>query len=149
MLLRRLPSIVANRLISMVTGARVHDTGCTLKAFRRELIENLPIYSEQHRFLPMLAMASGARISELVVNHRARRYGRSKYGLSRALRVLVDLLAIKMISSSSRAPLNYFALLAAPFAVATLGFVASVLWNFGEVTFQKIPARLPPSSSRR
>lgn len=135
-LLRRLPSIVANRLIAHVTGAHVHDTGCTLKAFRRELVEDLPIYAEQHRFLPMLAMASGARISEVVVHHRARRYGRSKYGISRAVRVLLDLLVVKMISSFSRSPLTYFAFLAAPFAMATLGFVGSVLVNFGEVTFE-------------
>jgi glycosyltransferase involved in cell wall biosynthesis len=134
--LRRFPSIVANRLIAHVTGANVHDTGCTLKVFRRELVENLPIYAEQHRFLPMLAMASGARISEVVVNHRARRYGVSKYGLSRAVRVLLDLLAVKMISSFSRSPLTYFALLAAPFAMATLGFVFNVMWHAGEVTFQ-------------
>ncbi len=133
--LRRVPSIAANRLIARVTGAQVHDTGCTLKAFRRELVENLPIYSEQHRFLPVLAMGSGARISEVVVSHRPRRYGESKYGISRAVRVAVDLLAIKMIASFSRSPLTYFAFLAAPFAVATLGFVANVLLHSGEVTF--------------
>lgn len=125
--LRRFPSILANRLIAHVTGADVHDTGCTLKVFRRELVENLPIYAEQHRFLPMLAMASGARINEVVVNHRARRYGVSKYGISRAVRVLLDLLAVKMISSFSRAPLNYFAFLAAPFAMACVGFMSMVV----------------------
>ena len=135
-LLRRLPSVLANRLIARVTGAAVHDTGCTLKAFRRELIVNLPIYAEQHRFLPMLAMASGARISEMVVNHRPRIHGTSKYGITRAVRVLLDLLAVKMIASFSRSPLTYFALLAAPFAMATLGFVINVLWHSGEVTFQ-------------
>ncbi len=134
--LRRLPSILANRLIAHVTGAAVHDTGCTLKAFRRELIENLPIYAEQHRFLPMLAMASGARISEVVVHHRPRLYGQSKYGISRAVRVLLDLLTVKMIASFARSPLTYFALLAAPFAMACLGFVGSVLLHSGDVTFQ-------------
>jgi glycosyltransferase involved in cell wall biosynthesis len=135
-LLRRLPSILANRLISHVTGASVHDTGCTLKAFRRELVENLPIYAEQHRFLPMLAMASGARLCEVVVNHRPRKFGKSKYGISRAVRVLLDLLTVKMIASFTRSPLTYFAFLAAPFAMASLGFVGSVLWHSGEVTFQ-------------
>lgn len=134
-LLRRLPSICANRLIAHVTGANVHDTGCTLKAFRRELVENLPIYAEQHRFLPMLAMASGARIREVVVNHRPRIYGTSKYGISRAVRVLLDLLAVKMISSFSRSPLTYFAFLAAPFAMASLGFMGTVAFHYGEVSF--------------
>ena len=135
-LLRRLPSILANRLIANVTGAAVHDTGCTLKAFRRELVENLPIYAEQHRFLPMLAMASGARIGEVVVNHRPRIYGTSKYGISRAVRVLLDLLAVKMIASFSRSPLSYFAFLAAPFAMASLGFVGAVLADSRAVSFQ-------------
>ena len=116
-LLRRLPSIAANRLIALVTGASVHDTGCTLKAFRRELTENLPIYAEQHRFLPVLSLASGARLAEVVVNHRARRFGRSKYGIGRASRVLLDLLTMKMLGSFSRRPLEYFALIALPFAV--------------------------------
>ena len=134
-LLRRLPSVLANYLIARVTGARVHDTGCTLKTFRRELITNLPIYAEQHRFLPVLAMASGARISELVVNHRPRVYGVSKYGITRAVRVMLDLLAVKMIASFTRSPLSYFALLAAPFALATLGFILSVVWNPEAVSF--------------
>jgi len=135
-LLRRLPSVLANRLIARVTGAAVHDTGCTLKAFRRELIVNLPIYAEQHRFLPMLAMASGARISEMVVNHRPRIHGTSKYGITRAVRVLLDLLAVKMIASFSRSPLSYFAFLAAPFAMASLGFVVAVLADTRTVSFQ-------------
>ena len=134
-LLRRLPSRIANVLIARVTGADVHDTGCTLKAFRRELVENLPIYAEQHRFLPVLALGSGARIAELVVNQRPRLYGKSKYGLSRAVRVLMDLLTIKMITSFSSRPLQYFALLAAPFALATMLFVAQVFWKRGEITF--------------
>jgi len=136
LLLRRLPSLAANWLISRVTGVRVHDTGCTLKAFRRELVQNLRIYAEQHRFLPVLALRSGARIGEVVVHHRPRLYGRSKYGISRALRVALDLLVIKMIASFSEAPLHYFAWLAAPFGLACLGFVLNALLHSGEVTFQ-------------
>ncbi|MEZ6021133.1 MAG: glycosyltransferase family 2 protein [Planctomycetota bacterium] len=120
--LRRLPSRLANRLIAFVTGARIHDTGCTLKAYRRELVARTPIYAEQHRFLPALAVASGARIEELVVNHRARRFGASKYGISRALRVLVDLLGVRLFGTFLRGPLLYFAVLAMPFA-----FIAMVL----------------------
>ncbi len=113
--LRRLPSLMANRLIAWTTGARIHDTGCTLKAYRRELVSNLPIYAEQHRFLPALAVASGARIEELVVHHRARRFGHSKYGIGRAFRVFLDLFSIKMLATFLRSPLGYFALLSLPF----------------------------------
>ncbi len=134
-ILRRLPSIIANRMISRITGSMVHDTGCTLKAFRRELVENLPIYADQHRFLPVLAKASGARIGELVVNHRPRLFGESKYGISRALRVLVDLLTIKMVSSFSRSPLQYFALLATPFICAAGVFGLRTMLQWGEVSF--------------
>lgn len=133
--LRRLPSKIANRLIAWVTGVKIHDTGCTLKAFRRELVKNLPIYAEQHRFLPAMSAGSGARVSELVVNHRPRRFGRSKYGIGRATRVLLDLLSIKMISSFSHRPLQYFALLTAPFVLLNLVYVASLALNGSAVNF--------------
>jgi glycosyltransferase involved in cell wall biosynthesis len=121
--LRRLPSRIANQMIALVTGVEIHDTGCTLKAFRRELVENLPIYAEQHRFLPAMSAGSGARVCEVVVNHRPRRFGRSKYGIGRAFRVLTDLLAIKMISSFSHRPLQYFALLTAPIALMLIAYL--------------------------
>src|SRR5436190_12529745 len=133
--LRRLPSRIANRLIALVTGVKIHDTGCTLKAFRRELVERLPIYAEQHRFLPAMSKGSGARVSEIVVNHRARRFGRSKYGLGRAVRVLLDLLAIKMLSSFSQRPLQYFALLSMPFGVLLTAFVISCLASHEQINF--------------
>jgi len=116
--LRRLPSRIANRLIRLVTRMPIHDTGCTLKAFRRELLQRMPIYAEQHRFLPAISAGAGARVCEVVVNHRPRRFGRSKYGLGRATRVLLDLLAIKMMASFSQRPLSFFAALATPFALA-------------------------------
>lgn len=106
--LRRLPSLIANRLIAWVTGVPIHDTGCTLKAFRRELIKSMAIYAEQHRFLPVLSAGSGARISERVVNHRPRRFGQSKYGIGRASRVVLDLMAIKFVSQFSQRPIQYF-----------------------------------------
>jgi len=118
--LRRAPSQVANRLIAWVTDTPIHDTGCTLKAFRSELVKNLPIYAEQHRFLPAMSRGSGARVSEIVVNHRARRFGSSKYGLERALRVLLDLFVIKLISQFARRPLHYFGLFSLPFAALGL-----------------------------
>lgn len=115
--LRRLPSLVANRIIAWVTGVRIHDTGCTLKAFKSELVKSMVIYAEQHRFLPVLSAGSGARISEMVVNHRPRRYGRSKYGIGRALRVVLDLTAIKFVTQFSQRPIQYFGML----ALLTLG----------------------------
>jgi len=129
--LRRVPSIVANRLINLVTGTRIHDTGCTLKAFRAKLIKNLPIYAEQHRFLPAMSRSSGARVCELVVNHRPRRFGHSKYGLGRAVRVLLDLFTIKLIAQFSHRPLHYFGLFSLPFAAisALFLFVSSVDWG--------------------
>ena len=118
--LRKLPSKIANRIIAKISGATVHDTGCTLKAFRRELIENLAIYAEQHRFLPVLSQASGARIAELVVNHRPRIHGVSKYGIGRAARVALDLLTMKMLSSFAKRPLPYFAMLSLPFVLVPI-----------------------------
>lgn len=120
--LRLVPSWIANRLIALVTGTRIHDTGCTLKAFRRKVVKNMPIYAEQHRFLPAMSRTTGARVLEVEVNHRARRFGHSKYGLGRAVRVFLDLFVIKMIVQFSHRPLHYFGLFALPFA----GF--SLLW---------------------
>ena len=131
--LRRLPSIMANRLIAWVTGVAIHDTGCTLKVMRRELVKNLPIYAEQHRFVPAMSAGSGARVTEMVVNHRARRFGQSKYGIGRATRVALDLMTIKMISSFTQRPAQYFGLLATPFAVATLWFVGFALLHANEI----------------
>lgn len=112
---RKLPSRIANRLIAFVTGVTIHDTGCTLKVFRGMLVKNLPIYAEQHRFLPVMSAGSGAKIAEVVVNHRARQFGESKYGLGRATRVLLDLLSVKLISQFSQKPLHYFGLLCLSF----------------------------------
>lgn len=108
--LRRIPSIVANRMISLFTGVSIHDTGCTLKVFRSELIKTMSIYAEQHRFLPVLSAGTGARVTEMVVNHRPRLHGTSKYGIGRATRVLLDLLTVKLISQFSHRPLQYFGL---------------------------------------
>lgn len=125
--LRRMPSRIANRLIQWVTRVPIHDTGCTLKAFRRELLERMPIYAEQHRFLPAISAATGARVCEVIVNHRPRRFGHSKYGLGRAMRVLLDLLAVKMLGSFSQRPLSFFGLLALPFALAAAAVLVDAL----------------------
>lgn len=128
--LRRVPSKVANRLIALLTDTPIHDTGCTLKAFRGELVKNLPIYAEQHRFLPAMSRGSGARVAEIVVHHRARRFGQSKYGLERALRVLLDLFVITLISRFARRPLHYFGLFSLPFAVLSSAvLLLAVEWD--------------------
>ena len=126
-LLRRLPSLMANRLIAIVTGVPIHDTGCTLKAFRRELVKSMVIYAEQHRFLPVLSAGTGAHVSEIVVNHRPRRFGTSKYGIGRATRVLLDLMVVKFISQFTQRPIQYFGLMALGSAVFGMLFGATAL----------------------
>ncbi len=109
-LTRKAPSWVANRLIAWITGVPISDNGCSLKAYRREVLERLHLYSDMHRFIPAVAAATaGARIAEIPVRHHARRYGTSKYGLSRIAKVLADLLTIKMIRSFREQPLALFA----------------------------------------
>jgi glycosyltransferase involved in cell wall biosynthesis len=126
--LRRLPSRVANRLIAWIGGVDIHDTGCTLKIFRAAVVRSLSIYADQHRFLPVLSAGSGARVTETVVNHRARRYGHSKYGLSRATRVLLDLFSIKLLAQFSHRPLHYFGMLALGFLGLALAFAGMSLF---------------------
>lgn len=105
---RRLPSKLANGLISRVTGVALHDYGCTLKAYHRDIVDNLRLYGEMHRFLPALASWSGARVAEIVVNHRSRKFGTSKYGIGRTQRVLLDLLTIKFLLKYSTKPMQVF-----------------------------------------
>ena len=119
LLSRRLPSAVANRLISAATGVHLHDYGCSLKVFRAEVVKPLKLYGEMHRFLPAIASEQGVAISEVVVNHRARPYGRSKYGLGRTVRVILDLLTVKFLLSYSTRPLQIFGLIG--FAMGMLG----------------------------
>ena len=105
---RRVPSMLANWLISRTTGVRLHDYGCSLKVFRSEVIRPLRLYGEMHRFIPAIASEYGVRIAEVVVNHRARRFGTSKYGLSRTVRVILDLFTVKFLLSYSTRPLQMF-----------------------------------------
>ncbi|MFQ5766359.1 MAG: glycosyltransferase family 2 protein [Acidobacteriota bacterium] len=117
MLSRKLPSWIANRLIALVTGIPIHDNGCSLRAYRRALLRRLPLYGDQHRFIPALAALRGARIAEMKVPHRARRSGRSKYGLSRTYKVLLDLLTVRLLRPLVVAPVL-------PFVAAGLAFLA-------------------------
>jgi glycosyltransferase involved in cell wall biosynthesis len=107
---RRLPSMAANTLISWSTGVRLHDYGCSLKVFRAEIVKPLKLYGEMHRFLPAIASEAGVRILEVVVHHRPRQHGRSHYGISRAVRVVLDLLTVKFLLSYSTRPLQIFGL---------------------------------------
>lgn len=126
---RRIPSWVANRLIRWITGVPIRDNGCSLKAYRRELLDRLHLYSDMHRFIPAVAAsAAGARIAEVPVRHHPRRYGRSKYGFSRIAKVLADLLTIKMIRSFRERPLVLFGAGAAVAVVLSVVFaVAAVI----------------------
>lgn len=111
---RKIPSRIANRLIGKVTGVPINDNGCSLKAFRGALIKNIPLYSEMHRFIPAMASIAGPRIAEIKVRHHARRFGTSKYGLSRVYKVLLDLMVIKTVASFTSRPLHWFSLLCVP-----------------------------------
>jgi glycosyltransferase involved in cell wall biosynthesis len=126
---RLVPSMIANRLISWATGVRLHDYGCSLKVYRAEVVKPLKLYGEMHRFIPAIASEQGVAIAELVVNHRARRYGRSKYGISRTLRVVLDLMTVKFLLSYSTRPLQIFGLIGVVMGglgVAVTGWLAFV-----------------------
>ncbi len=117
---RRLPSMIANALISNITGVHLHDYGCTLKAYHCEVMKNTRLYGEMHRFIPALASWAGGRIEEVVVNHRARRFGKSKYGISRTLRVVLDLITVKFLLHYSKGPMQMFGKLGGLFGVPGL-----------------------------
>ncbi len=122
---RRLPSMIANAIISFSTGVKLHDYGCSLKVFRAEVVKPLKLYGEMHRFLPAIASEQGVTIVEKVVNHRPRRHGTSKYGISRTIRVVLDLLTVKFLISYSTRPLHIFGLLG--MAMGSLG-AAMCVW---------------------
>jgi glycosyltransferase involved in cell wall biosynthesis len=127
LLSRKIPSVIANRLIGRVTGIRITDNGCSLKAFRGSLIRSIPLYSEMHRFIPAMASIAGPRIAEIKVRHHARQFGRSKYGLSRVYKVLLDLMVIKTVTAFTSRPLTWFSLLCLP--LTFIGF-ASIIGGF-------------------
>ena len=130
---RRIPSMIANKLISWSTGIPLHDYGCSLKVFRTEVVKPLRLYGEMHRFLPAIASQIGVRIEEVVVNHRKRESGASKYGLSRTIRVVLDLVTVKFLLSYSTRPLQIFGLLGigatalGALITAYLGYVRLIL----------------------
>jgi glycosyltransferase involved in cell wall biosynthesis len=105
---RRLPSVIANRLISWISGVHLHDYGCSLKAYRRDVIKDVRLYGEMHRFVPIYATWQGARVTELPVKHHARVAGKSKYGLERTLKVVLDMVVVKFLSSYATKPIYVF-----------------------------------------
>jgi len=105
---RRLPSVVANKLIAFVGGGHLHDYGCTLKAYRRDILKNIRLYGEMHRFIPIYAQWIGARVSEIPVRHHPRTHGSSKYGLNRVFKVILDLMVVKFLLSYSQKPIYVF-----------------------------------------
>lgn len=126
---RLLPSLLANRLIARVTGVRLHDYGCSLKAYRREVVADMNLYGELHRFLPALAYIEGARIGEVQVNHHPRRYGQSKYGIDRTFRVLMDLLTVWFMKRFLTRPMHVFGFAG---VVSLSAGLAMALWLVGE-----------------
>ena len=128
---RRLPSIIANSLISKVTGVNLHDYGCSLKAYRRDVIKNLKLYGEMHRFIPAVASWYGVRIAEVETTHHPRLRGKSKYGISRTMKVVLDLITVKFLQSFSTKPLQFFG----PIGLLSgaLGFLISLYLSIDKI----------------
>ena len=125
---RKIPSKIANWIIGKITGVPIKDNGCSLKAYRANVIKNIPLYSDMHRFIPAMASLAGSRVAEVKVRHHARQFGESKYGLGRIYKVLVDLLSVKTIVSFSNRPILWFTLLSLPFLFISVAcIVASIL----------------------
>jgi len=133
---RQIPSRVANALISWITGVRLHDYGCALKVYRREILRDIALYGEMHRFLPALARWVGATVGEIPVNHRPRRSGVSKYGLGRTVRVLLDLVTVKFLMSYWTRPIQIFGLLG--LALGGLGTLLALALSYQRIV-QGIP----------
>lgn len=141
MITRKIPSMIANRLISWIGGVPLHDYGCSLKAYRRESLEDVRLYGEMHRFIPIYASWAGARVTEIPVEHHARTMGKSKYGLSRTLKVVFDLMTIKFMASYQTKPIyvfGSFGMLA--FAISLLGGLYAVFLKiFHKADFVQTP----------
>ncbi len=142
--MRRLPSQIANKLISYITKVRLHDYGCTMKAYRKEIIKDIKFYGEMHRFMPVYVAWHGARIKELVVNHRARIHDESKYGIGRTFRVILDLLTVKFLMTYLSRPMHFFgwAGLFSLFFSFISGVVAIILRLSMDIHFTRTPLPL-------
>ncbi len=132
---RKIPSRIANALIARVTGVPIKDNGCSLKAYRASLIKKIPLYSEMHRFIPAMASIAGPKIAEIKVRHHARRFGQSKYGLSRIYKVLLDLMVIKTVASFTARPMLWFGMLSLPMLIgAAIAFAFTIMMFVSEGT---------------
>jgi glycosyltransferase involved in cell wall biosynthesis len=140
---RKIPSKIANWLIGKITGVPIKDNGCSLKAYRANVIKKIPLYSEMHRFIPAMTSLAGTRIAEVKVKHHARAFGQSKYGLNRIYKVFVDLITIKTILSSFSKPLTIFSVVAGVSAIIGISaFVAAIIVgdNYPTIIFNSIGA---------
>ncbi|MCS7307909.1 MAG: glycosyltransferase family 2 protein [Aquificaceae bacterium] len=138
---RRLPSIIANKLISMITGVNLHDYGCTLKAYRSEVVKKLELYGDMHRFLPALTKRIGARVTEIPVNHHPRMYGKSKYGIGRTIRVILDIFLVKFLNEYINKPMYVFGSLG--FILLSLGLLLLFYLIFIKVFLDEDIGRRP------
>jgi len=138
---RRFPSIVANKIISRLSGVYLHDYGCTLKAYRKEVIENIELYGEMHRYIPAVASRMGVSVTEIPVTHHSRKYGRSKYGISRTIRVILDIITIKFLLSYSQRPIQIFGLLG--LLSGTAGFIITAYLIIMRIFFDQSLADRP------
>jgi glycosyltransferase involved in cell wall biosynthesis len=136
---RKIPSRVANWLIRFVTGIPINDNGCSLKAFKSEIIKGVPLYSDMHRFLPAITSIAGSRIKQVKVRHHPRQYGDSKYGISRIYKVFFDLLAIKAIITSVSHPLRFFSILSLPVILLSVCLFAGAAWQAAEYDANSLP----------
>ncbi len=135
---RKIPSMVANRIIGRITGVPIKDNGCSLKAYRADIIKSVPLYSDMHRFIPAMASLAGTKVAEIKVNHHARKFGVSKYGISRTYKVIIDLLVIKTLLAFSSRPMHLFAaggLLSFGLGMVTLFLALKDLFRQGSVDF--------------
>lgn len=140
---RKLPSLIANSLISKISGVKLHDYGCTLKAYRREMIQGVPLYGEMHRLIPIYAARLGAKITEIPVRYSPRKFGKSNYGLSRTFRVILDLIVAKFLVKYMDRPIHFFGLagIGSIFLSFVTGLIA-LIYRFNGVHFNRTPLPL-------
>jgi len=124
---RRFPSVVANKIISGLFGVRLHDYGCTLKAYRKNVIENIELYGEMHRYIPAVASSMGVKVAEVPVKHHSRKYGKTKYGISRTIRVILDIITIKFLLTYSKKPMQIFGLVGIFTSLVGIGITAYLI----------------------
>lgn len=130
---RKLPSWIANWIISRVTGVRLHDYGCSLKAYRKDVVKNIRLYGEMHRFIPAIASWMGVKVVEIETNHRPRKFGKSKYGISRTIRVILDLIAVKFLLNFATKPIQIFGLFG--ILSAGIGFIISLYLSYQKLLY--------------